>query len=410
MASTLVQSRPNGNDGLPSLDVDAFSDAFLADPFPTHAMLRDAGAVVWLPRYGIWSVARHAEVSAALNDWSRFRSGSGVGLANFARETPWRTPSLVLERDPPEHTRARAVLQRILSPAAMKRLRATFMAAAETLVGEVLARGTIDAVPDLAEAFPLSVFPDALGIGREGREHILPFANVVFNAFGPDNHLRRSALAEAAPHIAWVAEQCERATTSGFGAEIHEAAKTGAIAQDEAPLLIRSLFSAGVDTTVNGLAAALHCLARSPAQWAALRADPSLARAAFEEAVRLESPVQTFFRTTVSDVEFAGTTIPAQSKLLMFLGAANRDPRRWDAPDDYVITRQTTGHVGFGAGIHMCVGQLIARLEGECLLAVLARAVETIEPAGPPVRRLNNTLRGLKSLPVRLTPARNATR
>ena len=109
---------------------------------------------------------------------------------------------MVLETDPPEHDRARAVLNKVLSPAAMKRLREGFAAAAERKVDELLERGSFDAIPDLAEAYPLSVFPDALGMPQDGREHILPYAAVVFNSFGPDNELRREALADAAPHAA----------------------------------------------------------------------------------------------------------------------------------------------------------------------------------------------------------------
>jgi cytochrome P450 len=118
--------------------------------------------------------------------------------------------------------------------------------------------------------------------------------------------------------------------------------------------------------------------------------------------VRFESPVQTFFRTTTREVELSGARIGEGEKVLMFLAAANRDPRCFPDPDRFDITRNAAGHVGFGAGIHMCVGQILARLEGEAMLAALARRVARLEPAGPPVRRYNNTLRGLASLPVRL--------
>ena len=165
---------------------------------------------------------------------------------------------------------------------------------------------------------------------------------------------------------------------------------------------MRSLLTAGVDTTVNALGAAVYCLARFPDAFAALRADPGLARAAFEEAIRLESPVQTFFRTTVRDVTVAGETIPAERKVLMFLGAANRDPRRWDDPDRFDLARRSAGHVGFGTGIHGCVGAVLARLEGEAVLGALARKVASIEIVGPVVRRYNNTLRGLSKLGVRV--------
>jgi len=392
----------------PVSDADPFSIEFFEDPHRIHEELREAGPVVFLRRYGIHAVARHAEVHAVLNDWQTFCSSRGVGMDDYATGTPWRPRSLVLETDPPEHDRARAVLNRVLSPAAMKALREGFAAAAERTVDELLERGGFDAIPDLAEAYPLSVFPDALGMRREGREHVLPYAAVVFNSFGPDNELRRDALATAAPHMAWVAEACQRnrLAPGGFGAGIHAASDTGEIAPDEAPLLVRSLFSAGVDTTVNGIGAAVYCLARFPDQWRKLRGNPSLARAAFEEAIRFESPVQTFFRTTTRPVEIGGVEVGEGEKVLMFLGAANRDPRRWERSDEYDIARRTSGHVGFGNGVHMCVGQLLARLEGEVLLTAMARKIGSLEIAGPVRRRYNNTLRGLASLPVAVTAAR----
>jgi 4-methoxybenzoate monooxygenase (O-demethylating) len=110
------------------------------------------------------------------------------------------------------------------------------------------------------------------------------------------------------------------------------------------------------------------CLARFPEQFAKLRTDPGLARTAFGEAVRYETPVQTFFRTTTRPVEIHGIELGKGEKVLMFLGAAKRDPRRWVRPDEYDISRRTIGHVGFGSGIHQCVGSLLARLEGECML------------------------------------------
>src|SRR6185369_3422204 len=320
-----------------------------------------------LDKWSVYGVARYAEVHAVLNDPMTFCSSRGAGLSDFAKETPWRPPSLILEADPPAHTRTRAVLSKVLSPAVMKQIRNRFVAAAAAKVDELLERGRFDAIPDLAEAYPLSVFPDAMGLKQEGREHLLPYAGVVFNAFGPPNELRQTAIERSMPHQAYVAEQCQRDNLSpgGFGACIHAFAETGEITDGEAPLLVRSLLSAGLDTTVNGIAAAIYCLARFPDQFARLRGDPSLARNAFEEAIRFESPVQTFFRTTTRDVEIGGSRIGEGEKVLMFLAAANRDPRRWTDPDRYDITRKTSGHVGFGSGIHMCVGQMLARVEGE---------------------------------------------
>ncbi len=392
--------------GIPGLDVDPFAIEFFENPFPTHEALREAGPLVHLDKWNVYAVARYAEVHLVLNDPVTFCSSRGVGLSDFAKEKPWRPPSLILEADPPAHTRTRAVLSRVLSPAVMKQIRDGFAAAAEAKVDELLAKGSFDAVTDLAEAYPLSVFPDAVGLKQEGREHLLPYAGVVFNAFGPPNQLRQTAIERSQPHQAYVQEQCQRDNLApgGFGACIHARVDAGDIAAAEAPMLVRSLLSAGIDTTVNGIGAAIYCLARFPEEFARLRSDPSLARNAFEEAIRFESPVQTFFRTTTKDVEISGCEVGVGEKILMFLGAANRDPRRWADPDRYDITRKTSGHVGFGSGIHMCVGQLVARLEGEVMLAALARKVAAIEITGPVKRRYNNTLRGLETLPITLRP------
>jgi cytochrome P450 len=391
--------------GIPVSDADPFSHAFFEDPFPTHAALRDAGPVVWLSRWNCFAVARYTEVFAALSDPETFCSRRGVGLADFAKDIPWRPPSLILESDPPEHARPRGVLSQTLSIGALRAYRPQFAAAAETLVDSLLARKTFDGITDLAEAFPMSVFPDALGLCPEGREHLLPYASLVFNAVGPSNDLREQAIARSMPHVSYVTAQCQRDALApgSLGAQVHASVDSGTLKDEEAALLVRSLLSAGLDTTVHGIAAALDCLTRFPDQWDRLKDDPTLARNAFEEAVRMESPVQAFFRTTTRATELGGVALPADAKVLLFFSAANRDPRRWENPDAYDITRRVSGHVGFGGGSHMCVGQFVARLEGEVLLETLARKVDGLRRTGPAVRLHNNSLRGLEHLPLAVT-------
>jgi cytochrome P450 len=185
---------------------------------------------------------------------------------------------------------------------------------------------------------------------------------------------------------------------------VYEQSDAGNCDAEEAHLLVRSFLSAGVDTTVTGIANMIYAFALHPDQWRMLRDNPSLRRKAFEEALRWDSPVQTFFRTTARVVELGGTVLPAGAKILLFLAAANRDPRRWDQPERFDISRQASGHVGFGFGIHQCLGQMVARLEAETLLEALLPRVAEIRLAGTPVRRLNNTLHAFFSMPVEINP------
>jgi len=391
----------------PASDLDPFGDAFLSDPFPYHHVLREAGPAVRLERYGIWGVARYAEVNAMLLDWETFCSSAGVGLADFRKEPPWRAPSLILEADPPLHTRTHKVLARVLSPAVLRALRPTFEAVAAEMVDALVARGRFDGVNDLGRVYPTQVFADALGLPRAGREHLLPYGTMAFNAFGPRNALFERSMADARPVIAWITATSARdhLAPGSIGARIYDAVDAGEITAEEAPLLVRSLLTAGLDTTVHGIGSALVCLARHPEQWARLHADPSLARNAFDEVMRYESPVQTFFRTTTRATTLGGVAIGAGEKVLMFLAAANRDPRRWDDPERFDITRRAGGHVAFGAGIHRCVGEFVGKLEGEIVLGALARRVKTLALDGEPTVRLNNTLRGYDTVPLRITAA-----
>jgi 4-methoxybenzoate monooxygenase (O-demethylating) len=390
---------------IPSLNIDPYAHENLFNPYPMHEQMREAGAVVRLKAYpDVVAVARHAEVHAVLSDYKTFISGAGVGLANFHKETPFRPKSLILEADPPFHTQTRTVLARILSPRAVAEVREAFTKEAEILLDRCVDKGGICGIKDLAEIYPLKVFPDAVGLAEGERENLLIYGDMIFNAMGPRNELLAKAAARVGPVTEWIMKRCTREylRKGGFGDQIYQAADRGEITQEEAPMLVRSFLSAGVDTTINGIGNVLYALAHHPDEYAKLHADPSLARAAFEEGLRYESTAQTFFRTTAQDCTIAGHDLPKDTKVLCMLASANRDPRKWENPDVYTISRKTTGHVGLGVGIHGCVGQMIARLEGEVILTALAKRVKRIEVMGSHTRRLNNTLRALDTLPLRL--------
>jgi 4-methoxybenzoate monooxygenase (O-demethylating) len=392
---------------IPSLAIDPFDEVFLSNPYAHHDALRDAAPVVWLEAIGCYVMARYAEVQPALKDWQVFVSGRGVGLSDFASEEPWRPPSLLLEADPPMHDRTRGLMNKVASLASLKSVMPMWRAKAERLVEMLVTRGSFDAVTDLSEAFPLSIFPDLVGLPDEGREYLIPYGTTAFNAFGPRNALLENSMASAIDATAWVASVCkrDRLKLGGWGAAVFAAADRGECSEAEAERLVRSLLTAGVDTTVNGIGNMIHAFATHPEQWAKLRADPSLTKRAFEESLRWDSTVQTFFRTTSRAVEVAGQSIPEGAKILLFLAAANRDPRHWEHAEEFNITRSASGHVGFGFGIHQCLGQMVARMEAEAVLDAMIPRIAEIRLAGDPVRRLNNTLHALSHLPVEIHPA-----
>jgi cytochrome P450 len=289
----------------------------------------------------------------------------------------------------------------------MRSLQSVFDEAAVTLVDHLVERGTFDGVGDVAEVFPTVVFPRAFGVDADARDYLLRYGLMVFNGMGPRNELFEAAMVGAPEVVAWVTDSCgrDRLRPGSIGAAIYDAADAAGLDASDTAGLIRSFLSAGIDTTVSGLGFALYRLATNPSQWDLLRADPSLARNAFEETVRIDAPVVGFYRTSTCEVPFDDTVLPARAKLLVFFAGANRDPRRWDNPDGFDITRRTAGHLGFGFGPHVCVGMAIGRMEGEALLKALAERVSNLQLIGPPRPRHNNSLRGLDTLPLQVTPA-----
>jgi 4-methoxybenzoate monooxygenase (O-demethylating) len=303
-------------EGVPVWDVDPYDPGILVDPIPYYAELRRRGPLVYIPRYAILACGRYDVTREIFSDHQRFVSSRGVGLTDFSLETPWRAPSIILEVDPPEHDKTRRVMTRVMSPGVVASLRETFQAKAEALVDHVLGLGRVEAVVDVAEAYSVAAFPPAVGLRNIDQRVLVDYGAMVFNALGPDNTLRRTAMAKAPNIVPWITEQCQRSNlhAEGIGAEIYAAADGGEITPTEASLLVRSLLSAGIDTTVTGIGSALWALANNPAQFERLRADPKLARNAFEETLRLTSPVHSFCRTVHSATSVSGIALEEGTK------------------------------------------------------------------------------------------------
>ena len=388
--------------GVPVWDVDPYDPAILTDPLDYYAELRSKGPFAYIPKYSILACGRYQETKEVFSDWERFVSSRGVGLQDFSLGEPWRPPSLVLEVDPPYHTKTRAVIERALSQKAVADLREKFRVAAENLIDELPEKGAFEAVQELAETFPTTVFPDAVGLRQSDRQRLVDYGEMVFSAIGPDNELRRKAMAQGADVASWIMEQCQRdrIKPEGFGATVYAAADSGEITEEEAGMLVRSMLSAGVDTSVTALGSAVWCLANNPDQFERLKADPKLARWAFEETLRYISPIHSFCRTANGDTYVSGIKIVEGAKVLCVLGAANLDESHWPEADKFDIERRPTGHLALGVGIHGCVGQNVARAEGEAVLTAIANKVGSIELAGDTVWRPNNSIRALDRLPV----------
>src|ERR1700733_6551835 len=271
-----MTAAPGPSAACPRSQIDPFSDEFLADPFPALARLRDMGPVVFLERYGVYAVAGHEQVQAVLKKPGVFSSAAGVGITNIASENPWRKPSILLEVDPPVHTHNRKVFARALAPRSLAYLQEVFDRRAAELAAELVAAGSFDAVPDLAEIFPTRVFPEAFGIDNNGRDQLLAYGAMVFNGHGPRNHLFESSMAGGAPVIGWITQQCSRASLrpDGLGALIYAGVDAGEVTEDEAALLVRSFLSAGLDTTVSAIGLGVLDFARHPDQWRGGRGGP----------------------------------------------------------------------------------------------------------------------------------------
>jgi 4-methoxybenzoate monooxygenase (O-demethylating) len=393
-------------DGIPVWDVDPYDADILRAPHAFFDKLRELGEVVYIPRYSILAVGRFATTRKVFSDHENFVSSRGVGLNDFSKGTPWRPPSIILEVDPPDHTKTRKVLARALSPKVMKGMADLFRDTAEEIVGQVLEKGTIEAVTDLAEPYPTTVFPKVLGMKDVNARHLVDYGAMVFNSIGPDNEIQRNSLAHAPEIVSYINASCDRSklTKDGLGEIVYANADAGEITHEEAALLVRSFLSAGVDTTVTGIGNALWCFSQNPDEWAKLQADPTLFRPAFEEVLRFTSPVHAFCRTAGRDTEIAGFPVAEGTKVLCALGAANLDPDKWGDPDVFRIDRRPTGHLAFGVGVHGCVGQNLARAELEAVLTVMLKKIDRIEPAGDPVWRPNNAIRALDKLPLKLIP------
>jgi cytochrome P450 len=388
---------------IPTLDTDIFSADSVRHARAVDDGVRELAPVVRLGREDIVVIGRFSHVSAALSDWRSFSS----------RSRPWHDPSsvrpeILLTDDPPRHTEVRVVIANALSPKALNRMSEAFARDADLVLERVLSSGgEFDAVAAICRPFVYKVLPDLLGLPVPGREHMEAFGHMVWATMGPMNALFQEAMVGNEPVLAWVEECCTRENLDpdGLGMAMFQAADRGEITHAEAKLLVQILLSAAADTTVMTLGTAIRAFCEFPDQYHALRQNPSMTRIAFDESLRWDSPSRMAGRITTRDVDIEGYVIPAGTRCGLLFAAANRDPRKWTEPDRFDIGRELRGQVGWGAGVHMCVGRTLAQLEADAVLGAMLSKIQRFEATGDAEPWMTTIGHGPAKLPVRAVAA-----
>ena len=377
-------------------DIDVFSDDVLENPYPYYSKLREQSPVVYLEKNDLWALTRYQTIRDALENHEVFSSRKVA----FNDQMNQALAGTSLATDPPEHRHLRKTLLAPLTPRALKGIEEDIKATADELVAELVSRGSFDAIGDLARAFPLKVVSDMIGVQGAARENILRWGEAAFNVLGPMNQRTIESFPIAGELFQWCLNVKQEDLVEGsLGHGIFEASKRGEIAPESCGAIIHQYVAAGMDTTIASIGNAFAQLAANPEQYARLVEDPQLARAAFNETLRYEPPVNLFGRLAKTEIEIEGTVIPAGAQVAVLFAAGNRDPRHYNDPDTYRIDRDPADHLAFGYGIHTCAGQGLARIEALAILTAFARRVRSFK-VGAPQRNLSNMTRGLSSLPV----------
>lgn len=346
----------------PTTDIDLWADESLLDPYPLYAELRALGPVVWKDRYDAFVVSHFEEARRALRAWSVYTSGRGVFMNAPTNER--LAGQLMLCTDGDHHTRLRRVVAAPLTPKALDEVRHHIDTEAAALVDRLVDAGSFDAATDLAEFLPVTIVSSLVGVPEEGRERMVEWATAVFDTSGPLNERAMASLPSVIEMTEFIREQCipGRLREGGWADRIWRAVDEGLLEPHEPSMLMNDYMGPALDTTINGTTNLVWLLAHHPDQWERLRAEPSLVPNAIDEALRLESPIQSFSRSTGEETVLGGVAIPAGARVLILFGAANRDPAAFEDPEQFDVARANASeHLALGHGRHACPGGHLAR-------------------------------------------------
>ncbi|MER5454729.1 cytochrome P450 [Micromonospora sp. NPDC002389] len=391
------------------------SAAFLAtqdDPYPAYAQLRERGPLS-RAELGQWLVTGHSLVSTLLREgrlesrmppeYMRITLGDGPGAEFLDR--------IVLTRTPPDHTRLRRFIGRALGTPVARRLNGHIGAAADALLDPALERGTLDVVTDLAVPLPVGVVCDLIGIPAEDRPEVLTRVISLAKVFDAAN-LTPADLHDINAALPWLHDylgellSTRRDEPGGptLAGMYWEESATDRLSVADFVDNMLFLFHAGFETTMGLVSNGVAALLAHPDQLRRLRADPGLVPTAVEEFLRYDAPIQNVIRVAREPVEVEGVKIRAGRTVLLLLGAANRDATVFADAERLDVGRDPNPHLGFGGGLHHCLGTAMARLMSVIVFERLVRTVEILGPAGPPVRRRHASLRSYDQLPLLVRP------
>lgn len=398
-----------------SIQFSPFDPAVIADPFPAYAELRRDAPVHHSPDDDLWIVSRYDDVLQVLRDPDRFSSARGMGLLASGRaRTGVRSPfedlgrlRVLIATDPPDHTQLRRLVSRAFTPRVIGALEQQIRGVCNAMVDDLIDAGVdADLVLHLAYPFPVVVIAELLGIPAARRSDFKRWSDSVVGTLSGTVDATKAATVGAELFGYFSEIVAERSATPGDDliSQLVVNGREGdaALSAGEIVLFCVLLLIAGNETTTNLIGNTVHALWDRPDQLRAIVADPGLIPNAVEEALRFCGPVQGLFRGTTVDVTVGGTEIPERSNVLILFASANRDEGVFVDANRFDVARDATGHLGFGWGIHHCLGAQLARLEARIAGEVLLERLSSLEPNGTPERIDSFLLRGYRRIPVAL--------
>src|SRR5262245_15854959 len=401
--------------------LDPTDHAFIADPYPALAALREEGADHHDERLGRYLVTRHAEVRACLRDRRLGRNFRHVGSEEEFSATPldprwqgfWdveRWSLLFIE--PPDHTRIRKLVASAFTPRAVEGMREPARQLAHELLDACLERGRFDLLYDFAQPYSITLICRLLGVPTDRHRDLLDWSHrhVKMYEFDTTEEQAESATRAAAEFRDYVRELIadrRRSPRDDMISALVAARVDGDdLSDDEIVSTVVVLLNAGHEATVNTLGNGVRALLGHPDEWRRLVDGEVAPAAAVEELIRFDPPLQLFERWVLEDgVEIAGVAVPRGEVISMLFGSANRDPRVFREPDSLDVGRANAAeHIGFGGGIHVCIGAPLARIELEASLRALVERAPALELAEEPVRVPAFVIRGFQAVEVEIAP------